>query len=668
MKNIKTITGYGVVALISVTIALTGCNDAFMQQDPTQEMAEGSFLTSEGDLPLYLNQFYASCYDDEAKVGYIEGMSASYAETMTTVNAPFGDALRQAKLISWDKMTDNALMNGTQRSANNTGVADPILSGTFIVPQNGTVTGWDWKGIRALNYFLRNYTQAATDGDVSKLDPYKAEALFFKAWDYYNKVLIFGEVPWFDTDLNVNSPELYAPRTPRAELMDKVLESINFAVAHLPDNDVSNGRINRDMANFLKMRICLFEGTFRKYHASLGLPDANRFLQECVTAAEAIINSGHYSLYKGNEKDSYWKLFTFKHTPETDGNNEAILARTYDGTNVGNATQRYYEQNQPKKYGCFGASRGLVDEYLCIDGKTISASPLFEGYDGWWSELNNRDPRLTQTVCRPGEYATIWRNSGATKGIIDLKLHGITYPIIGSTVNASTVGGYRVIKHWMGDIVEYEASYYGTQTGVEFRYAEVLLALAEAKAVLGAITQTDLDATVNKLRERAGFDFNAYPDSRLTIGNEPADPRLDAIYAEKLDYQVSPLIREIRRERRVEMAWEGLRYADLIRWKAGKLMTVPLRGMKMTEAKQTMYATIHDLNPALTDHSDEAVITAAVVVNRDYYLDSEGFIICYPNDPNITRGVLPWDDKRYYWPIPLQELELNKNLTQSTGW
>ena len=654
------------IAAFAGTIAFTGCNDSFMQQDPTQEMAEGSFLTNEGDLPLYLNQFYASCYDDGAKIGYIEGMSASYAETSTIANAPFGDALRQARLLSWDKMTDNALMNGTQRSANNTGVADPILNGTYIVPQSGTATGWDWKGIRALNYFLRNYTQAATDGDVPKLDPYKAEALFFKSWDYYNKVLIFGEVPWFETDLNVNSPELYAPRTPRVELMDKVLEAINFAVAHLPDNAISNGRINKDMANFLKMRICLFEGTFRKYHSSLGLPDADKFLRECVTAAEAIINSGHYSLYKGNGANSYCKLFTFKKTPEADGNDEAILARTYDGTNVGNASQRYYEQNQPKKYGCFGASKGFIDEYLCIDGKTISESPLFEGYDDWWSELNNRDPRLTQTVCRPGEYITIWRNSGATKGIIDRKTHGITYPIIGSTANASTVGGYRVIKHWMGDIVEYEASYHGTQTGVEFRYAEVLLALAEAKAVLGTIAQADIDATVNRLRERAGFDFSAYPGSRLTLDNVPADPRLDAIYAEKLDYSVSPLLREIRRERRVELAWEGLRYADLIRWKAGKLMTVPLRGMKMTPAKQNMYATIHNLNPDVTDHSNDTVTTVAAVLSKDYYLDADGFIICYPNDQNISQGILPWDDKRYYWPIPLQEIVLNKNMTQSS--
>ena len=359
-------------------------------------------------------------------------------------------------------------------------------------------------------------------------------------------------------------------------------------------------------------------------------------------------------------------MFTFLKTPQADGNTEAILARTYDGANVGNATFRYFDQNQPKKYGCFGASKGMIDEYLCIDGTTIENSPLFKGYDSLWLELDNRDPRLTQTVCRPGEYWSAWRNTGTTKGVIDRKVNGVMYPIIGSTVNASTVGGYRVIKHWVGDITEYEATTKGTQTGVEFRYGEVLLSLAEAKAELGAITQADVDLTINELRKRAGFDFTTYPNSKLTIGSEPTDARLDGIYTTLVGYTPSPLIREIRRERRVEMAWEGLRYMDIIRWKAGKLMTVPLRGMKMTAEKQEIYKDKHDLNPASTDHSNEVVVTNAVAKDMDYFLDSEGFIICYPKDPNISKGTLPWNDKRYYWPIPKQEIELNKNLTQSS--
>ena len=104
------------------------------------------------------------------------------------------------------------------------------------------------------------------------------------------------------------------------------------------------------------------------------------------------------------------------------------------------------------------------------------------------------------------------------------------------------------------------------------------------------MSQADVDMTINALRERAGFDFVKYPTSKLVVGQEPADPRLDKIYAEKLDYPVSPLLREIRRERRVELAMENHRYEDLMRWKAGKLLTVPLRGMRMTDEMLELYS------------------------------------------------------------------------------
>ena len=99
-----------------------------------------------------------------------------------------------------------------------------------------------------------------------------------------------------------------------------------------------------------------------------------------------------------------------------------------------------------------------------------------------------------------------------------------------------------------------------------FRHGELLLIYAEAKAELGEITNDDLDITVNALRERAGFNFTKYPNAKLTLTNIPADPRLDAIYTKYLDYSVTPIIREIRRERRVETMMEGMRYEDLMRW------------------------------------------------------------------------------------------------------
>ncbi|GHT00835.1 hypothetical protein AGMMS49525_00040 [Bacteroidia bacterium] len=632
----------------------TACNDDFMQRDPTQDLAEGGFLTNEGDLPIYLNQLYDM---------YIKGHQRGSAYDDV---APFGDAVKGSPIIFGDLFSDNMVKSGS---------ANARLNESFQVPSSGTGTGWSWTNLKAVNYFLRHYRDAeGSVNDPAALNKWAAEAYFFKAWDYYQKVVIFGEVPWYQTDLNVNSPELFAPRTPRAELMDSVLNCINFAVAHIQPASgerASFGRINKDMANFLKARICLFEGTFRKYHTELGLQaTADKWLQEAETACEEIIATNRYELYNTGTTP-YWKLFTLKQDPAADGNKEAILARTYGGeSGRGHGTQRYYVMNDvPSGRFAKGATRSLVDEYLCADGKPISTSPLFKGYDGDdWRELDDRDPRLTQTVNKPGEGQTVAAYP-PTNNEMNRTTNGLYYPVIRYTQNneqfrpGTTVTGYWIRKHWMCDKDEFEAgaSQNGTQTAVVFRYGEVLLMLAEAKAELRTLTDADLDRTINKLRERAGYDFSTYPDAKLQLGNIPADTRLDAIYAEKLDYSVTPLLREIRRERRVEMAMEGVRYEDLMRWKAGKLLTVPLRGMKFNAAKKALYDGRYDVKTS-------GITARKAIIDTDVFIDADSFLIVYPRDPRVVNGTLPWDDKRYYWPIPKDQLELNKNLTQTWDW
>lgn len=246
-------------------------------------------------------------------------------------------------------------------------------------------------------------------------------------------------------------------------------------------------------------------------------------------------------------------------------------------------------------------------------------------------------------------------------GVVDKEANGIKYPDLNYNSSGSTVTGYRIIKHWMGDKVEEDRTTQGIQAAIEFRYAELLLIYAEAKYELnGTLSQSDVDLTINALRERAGFDFEKYPTAKLTVGQEPTDPRLDKIYADKLDYTVSPLLREIRRERRIEMAIENRRYEDLMRWKAGNLLTVPLRGMH--------FLTVQDLYDGT--HTEKPEKAQQVELNKTVFVDDEGFLICYPKSPyqNTIKGTLPWDDYRYYWPIPKEELIMNPNLVQNKGW
>ena len=624
-----------ILALGMASVLLPSCNDDFMERYPQDQITDESFWKTETDLKLMLNSLYPLYI-----IGHGSGWSDGKTPVLNVVGRP---------LMYGDYSSDTCIKTGNEVTG---------LAGEFIVPTGATEqTGWYWWNLRKVNFFLTHYDKAELTPE--KKNAYAGEAYFFKAWDYYLKVLYFGDVPWLTRDLNVDSEELYAARTPRAEVMDSVLMCINKAVEWLPEKaNQEKDRLNKDQANFLKARICLFEGTFRKYHTELNLQStANKFLEEAVKASEALI--GKYSLYNSGE-NAYWKMFT---AIDLSTNPEVILGRTYLENKVGHAAQRYFNQNNSNRQS-MGATRGMIDEYLCIDGRPIytggsegnyTNNPNFLGY-GKWTELENRDPRLTQTVCRPGEHVTIYQG-----GVLDIETNGITYPGLNYTGSGSTVTGYRVIKHWMGDKIEEDRTTKGIQAAIEFRYGELLLIYAEAKYELnGTLSQSDVDKTINALRERAGFDFSKYPSARLTVGSEPADPRLDKIYADKLEYQVPPLLREIRRERRVEMAIENHRYIDLMRWKAGKLFTVPLRGMN--------FLAVQDLYDG--SHTEKPEIAVKVELDKTVFVDEQGFIICYPKSPytNTVKGTLPWDDYRYYWPIPKEELVMNPNLVQNKGW
>ena len=578
---------YSIIALLVTLVAsLSSCNDDFMQRDPIDDMADGTFFTKEADLQLYLDGIYRY---------YVYGHGVSGTNN-TSHDKGFLAVKAGSQIIFGDAFSDNTVYAGN---------IDAKLGGTYDTPNTASKNfdaPWQWEKLRKVNYFLNHYAEV---GDPETLKKYAAQAYFFKAWDYYIKLVALGEVPWLDKELDTSSPELYGSRMPRTELVTNILKCFDFAIENLEDNDNSCGYINKDMALFLKARFCLFEGTFRKYHTELNLQStANELLGMSRDAAWTIIEKNRYSLFKHpTAKDSYWQLFVQKGSPETEGNNETILSRVYDGVKLGHDNPRYWGMNNHTRY-CMGAPVTMLEDYLCEDGRPIyiggvegsyEVNPLFKGYDGMWEELDNRDPRLTQTVCRPGEYASIF---DADDNTYSLEESGIIYPMItydtggGSPMKKynSTVTGYRFIKHWMPDYAEWEANPKGVQTAHMFRYGELLLIYAEARAELGEITNDDLEITVNALRERAGFDFAKYPNAKLTLTNIPADPRLDAIYAKYLDYSVTPIIREIRRERRVETMMEGMRYEDLMRWKAGKLFTIPVRGMKMTQEKIELYS------------------------------------------------------------------------------
>lgn len=271
------------ILVLGLASALTACNDDFMERNPQDKVTDVNFWKTENDLKLVLNKMYPI---------YIVGHQENWANTKFF---PLG--LNGSPLMYGDIYSDNCVKAGSE---------DPRMAGEYVVPTGASNTGWEWEGVRRINFFLTRYQKANISEELK--NRYAAEAYFFKAWDYYKKVLYFGDVPWLTRDLNVDSEELYAPRTPRAEVMDSVLMCLNKAVQYLPEKGKEeSGRLNKDQANFLKARICLFEGTFRKYHTELNLQGtANKYLQEAVTAAESLI--GKYALYRNGEKP-YWSMF-----------------------------------------------------------------------------------------------------------------------------------------------------------------------------------------------------------------------------------------------------------------------------------------------------------------------------------------------------------------------
>lgn len=573
-----------------------GCNDSFMDKYPLDEITEQNYWHTENDLKLYCNNFYPK---------YIVGFGSGWG---TSKAAPYGytDNIAYADVI-----TDNAAPYPYSEVAANQ-YTDYITGGSGS-------GGWNFDNIRALNYFLVNYKRVDIDSSIRNI--YVGEILFFKAWDYFKKVKTFGGVPWLNKPLQTNSPELYNERMPRAQVMDSVMKILNQSIAWLPDKgSEAPGRLNKDIARFLKSRICLYEGTYRKYHTELGL-DGTPYLKECVSVSENLMNGGYQLYSTGHPDKDYNALFAQYSYADNPG---IILWRHYSADqNYGVAFSRYFAQNLREQ---MGASQSLVDAYLCTDGNPISSSSLYKGDDSIQQEFLNRDPRLSQTIAMFGTYNLAHGVMGADNA---------PFPNIQGLSGNKCLTGYRVCKWFLNDPEDWDRVTYGEQAAPVFRYAEILLNYAEAKFELGQCTQSVIDKTVNVVRARVGM-------PPLKINNIPDDPYLDGQYSQYVGYVPDPLLRAIRRERRIEFAFEGRRWDDLMRWKAGNLLEVPVKGIPFVQSQ-----------------------FPNVVVGKDVYLSNDGHILPYAQ---VLPNGREWEDKEYLFPIPIEDLVLNENLTQNPGW
>ena len=590
-----------IIKSFAVLFMIYGCNDSFLERQPLDQISDASFWNTENDLMVYNHSFYDMTKDDNTYpflMGHDDGFDS-----------------HRISYLHYDGMSDNT----SPRHGRHSSYAQ-IRAGVYNIPSSvgaNAPAGWyGYKGfqlVRAINIGLANYGKAVVSDEVK--NHYEAEARLFRAMFYANKIKNFGTVQWVDKEVTLADEEiLYGARDSRDLVMGKVLEDLNFAALNIRDNGDQN-KLSKSAALLIKSRICLMEGTWRKYH-SLG--GESTYLQAAADAAKELIDGGKHSLHKGAAGRTYNEL----HSQESiDGNPEVIFFQRYERGARTNHVQSYNRGYNG------GATKSLVEDYLCSDGLPTSLSPLYKGDDNYADIFENRDPRLRQSILHPADQAIY--NYG------NHSPDAYTYPRIqGMPGGLKTYTGYHIIKVY--NVGSAHASYNSSVTpGISLRYAEALLNYAEAKAELGGgvISQADLDISINKLRDRDGM-------VHLT-----STPVMDPRYSTD---GISAALVEIRRERRIELFFEGFRYDDLRRWKQGKKLEQKDYGMRWDDAHK-----------ALIDPDGKVTVKSGLVDGVPYIEPYKGTDFETPKFD---------ESKHYYWPIALDVLSQNPKLEQNPGW
>lgn len=582
--NIKTIGLWIVAALFFLS-----CNEDFLDRASEDRVEAPYFFNTAKDLEVATNDFYSMLPGTE-----------SYTE---------------------DAKSDNLMPLNP----------DPRIRGARIVPVTGG--GWSWTNLRKINYFLANYHKVADEGARAK---YSGIARFFRAYFYYDKVKTFGDVPWYGKVLDAKDPDLYKARDSRTLVMDSVMADLDYAITNIPAEKQLN-LITKYTAMLLKARVALFEGTFRKYH---GLEGADAYLTLAAEASNALIGTGVYTLYtEGGAESAYRNLFSLVNQ----NNTETLLAVDYElGIKIHSLGYSFTSATA----GSYGLPKDLINSYLMRDGSRFTDKINYNTM-GFYEEMQNRDPRLTQTTAGPD-----FRVNGEPRN---------------EPVNLTiTTTGYRLVKALP------DRSQWATSAGhfdiILFRYAEALLIYAEARAELGLLTQADLNLTINKLRARAGM-----PNLDLIQANANPDPYLEAMYTNVEKGSFKGVILEIRRERRAELFNEGFRWDDLMRWKEGQKITQPIVGVYFPGVGAYDFTGdgaadvfVHTGNTSGAPSSVTSMININQRTLRNPVTSAQnapaGNIDPFPQDGKFR------ENRDYFAPLPTEDLLLNDNLKQNPKW
>jgi hypothetical protein len=590
-----------------------------LEQLPEATASKDAVFSSEKGLELYANSFYRML------------PSANNIHTADAMS-DYGARRDAPRFIRPGAYSPNV--------TDNTSASAWDLVALGMSPDNDW--NWGWRALRNINYFIANNTDNRVPEDVRK--HYMGLARFFRAFFYFEKVKRYGDVPWISRPLDVDDPELFDARDSRTLVMDSVLADIDYAAQNIKTtNDPSRTMISKWVAYAFKARICLFEGTFRKYHTNLSLTGtADAWLTNAAVTAKKIMDESGYKLYEGaGVAQSYRRIFTSA-APVTD---EIMLAAVSDaGLSILHAANWYYTSATTGVR--FNFIRTFINTYLNIDGTPFTSKPGYETME-FKDEVKGRDRRLEQTI-RMGDYKRI---SGSTL-------------VPAPPVFSYSFTGYMPIK-WSLDDAIYDTRDLNNNAVSIFRYAEVLLNYAEAKAELGTLDDADWAKTIGALRKRAGI------TGGLTTRPTVADTYMQSKYFPDIS---NPVILEIRRERGIELTMEGFRFYDIVRWKRGPLMEMEWNGIYVPALDLPMdlnsdgildvafYKTLPANRPAGVTYINVSPTVSGQPNSQRLKNDNSGEVTWLSN---IARK---WEDKNYLYPIPEPAKTTNPKLGQNPGW
>ena len=589
------------MAFVAASILpFSSCSD-FLDREPITKPEAGNFLTGAIQVENYINGLYMPL--------------PSFSK--------FGLGVR-----SEEKNSDNIIAEKY----------DARLHG-----QNNQFSGAsDWQtgyqNLRKVNYFFHNYKvpEAQENEDVLSL---KGEAYFLRAYWHFDLLKKFGSIPVMDAfwDENATIAGLQIPAKTRNEVARFILSDLVEAKNLLHSRGKYSGiRINKEAAMVLAMNVALYEGTWEKYHSSddfaSSTNESNYFLGEVINWGNELFGCG-IDLYKTgqNPGDAFAALFNSK---DLSGMGEVLLWRKYSSDEgVFHDVKGNLKAGVVDSEGAAGITQSLVDNYLNADGTFID--PTNEKFKDFKETFEGRDPRLIQTVMNEG--AKFASATTATpmhlEEYTDEKKNTISPPKLAGDGNTRSLTGYHIR---LGIDTTFVSGNGETALPI-IRYAEGLLAYAEAAAELEMWSDDIANKTLKALRERAGVKYLA--------------PAKDANFTD-FGYTLTPVLQEIRRERRSELALQGFRLDDLMRWKADKLIV----------GKRGKGAYVGDESILFKSYSpdNQKRIRERLTLDDNKWAD--------PMAGTLPSGYQFHADRDYLLPIPPSELELNKKLKQNPKW